>query len=276
MGGPHRPVLVVSAPPASDPTPASLARLALDVARRAGDLIAGADTSDLDVVAKSTPTDLVTRYDRASEELIVNALLASRPDDGVLGEEGNDVAGTSGVRWIIDPIDGTTNFAYGLPGFAVSIGVEQDRRLVAGAVVVPSLADEFVAWTGGGAWRNGEPISVRPPVELAHSLVGTGFAYDPERRIRQADVVARIIGRVRDIRRSGAAALDLCSVACGRLDGYFEVGLGPWDLAAGTVIATEAGALVTGVARDDLIVCAHPVTHAALTELLADASAHRV
>ena len=251
----------------------TLAALALDIGRRAAALVAAADRDDLRSETKSSPTDLVTRYDRASEALIVDALSATRPDDAILGEEGSERAGTSGVRWIIDPIDGTTNFAYGFPGWAVSIGAEIDGLPAVGVVIVPTLAEEFVAWTGGGATRNGVPISVRPPVGLDQALLATGCAYDRERRARQGRVIGELAARVRDIRRMGAAAVDLCSVACGRVDAYFEIGLSPWDLAAGRVVVAEAGGLVTGARSDDVIIAAHPTLHAELSAVLDDLGA---
>lgn len=253
-----------------------LAALALRIGREAATMVAAADRNDLGAETKSTATDLVTRYDRASEQLIVGSLLAARPDDAVLGEEGSERAGTSGVRWIVDPIDGTTNFAYGFPGWAVSIGAEVDHVAAVGVVVVPTLAEEFVAWSGGGATRNGAPISVRATAALDEALIATGFAYDRERRSRQGRVVGELAPRVRDIRRMGAAAVDLCSVACGRLDAYFEIGLSPWDLAAGRVIVAEAGGLVTGRTADDLVIAAHPTTHAELAALLGQLGAAEV
>jgi myo-inositol-1(or 4)-monophosphatase len=201
-----------------------------------------------EVSTKSTGTDMVTEMDRASEVLISEALLGARPDDGILGEEGAHQAGTSGVRWVVDPLDGTTNYLYGFPGFNVSIAAEIDGEAAVG-VVYDVVRDElFSAVRGGGATRNGEPIRASEQTELAHALVGTGFSYEPERRRRQAQALVRVLPRVRDIRRQGAAAIDLCSVACGRLDAYYERGLAPWDLAAGGLIAAEAGATVTDFA----------------------------
>jgi len=222
-----------------------LLALAVGVAEQAADvLLQGLHRTDLHVETKSSGTDMVTEIDRAAEVLIVERLLGSRPHDGVLGEEGTDQVGTSGVRWIIDPIDGTTNYLYGFPGFSVSIGAEIDGAPALGVVAVPLHHDLFTATTGGGAFRNGAPIHVSTETDLSLALLATGFAYDPARRRRQADVLARVIGSVRDIRRVGAASVDLCSVACGRVDAYYEKGLQPWDYAAGAVIAAEAGARV--------------------------------
>ena len=225
--------------------PADLRDLALAIARevvpelrrRAG----GVDVS----ATKSTVTDLVTEVDCWAEEHIVARILDARPDDAVLAEEGVGGAGTSGVRWLVDPIDGTTNFVYGHPGFSVSIGVEVDNRPVAGVVVDPLLGDEFCAAQDQGATRNGRPVRVSSVDDPATALVATGFGYDSVRRRRQAEALATILPRVRDIRRVGGAALDLASVSCGRVDAYFEWGLSPWDCSAGSVLVTEAGGVVT-------------------------------
>ena len=155
------------------------------------------------------------------------------------------MAGTSGVRWLVDPIDGTTNFVYGHPGFSVSIGVEVDNRPVAGVVVDPLLGDEFCAAHGQGATRNGRPVRVSSVSDPAAALVATGFAYDSKRRRLQAEALVTILPRVRDVRRVGGAALDLASVSCGRVDAYFEWGLSPWDCSAGSVLVTEAGGVIT-------------------------------
>jgi len=222
-----------------------LLALAVGVAEHAADiLLQGLHRTDLVIETKSSGTDMVSEIDRAAEAMIVERLLGSRPHDGVLGEEGADHTGTSGVRWIIDPIDGTTNYLYGIPGFSVSIGAEIDGVPAIGAVAVPLHHDLFTATAGGGAFRNGAPIHASVETDLARALLATGFAYDPDRRRRQADVLARVIEHVRDIRRVGAASVDLCSVACGRVDAYYEKGLQPWDFAAGALIATEAGARV--------------------------------
>jgi myo-inositol-1(or 4)-monophosphatase len=223
----------------------ALRSLAETVAVEAGALLAeGLDQVRTDVGTKTTGTDMVTEMDRASEALIEARLLGARPDDGILGEEGADRAGTSGVRWVVDPLDGTTNYLYGFPGFNVSIAAEVDGEPLVGVVFDVVRRELFSAARGLGATRDGQPIAASPATILGHSLVGTGFSYDPERRRRQATVLVQVLPHVRDIRRQGAAAVDLCSVACGRLDGYYEKGLAPWDLAAGEVIATEAGAVV--------------------------------
>jgi myo-inositol-1(or 4)-monophosphatase len=200
-----------------------------------------------EVSTKTTGTDMVTEMDRASEALIAQALLEARPADGILGEEGTDHPGTSGVRWVVDPLDGTTNYLYGFPGFNVSIAAELGAVAVVGAVYDVVRGELFRAVRGGGATRDGATIGPTGTTELSHVLLGTGFAYDPDRRRQQGAAVAEVLPRVRDIRRQGAAAVDLCSVACGRLDAYYETGLAPWDLAAGGLIAVEAGAVVTGL-----------------------------
>jgi myo-inositol-1(or 4)-monophosphatase len=212
---------------------------------------------------KSSPTDHVTDVDRASERLIVEGIMRARPDDGILGEEGSARTGTSGWRWVIDPLDGTTNFVYGLPAYAVSIGVELDGRAMVGVVVDAARSETFTAVLGGGAWLGEERLSCRTTETLSLALVGTGFSYDAERRARQGTIVAGLLPEVRDIRRVGAAAIDLCWVACGRLDAFYERGLQPWDLAAGALIAAEAGAAVSdldgGPPSGELTLAANPV-----------------
>jgi myo-inositol-1(or 4)-monophosphatase len=198
-----------------------------------------------------------------------------RPDDAVLGEEGSARDGTSGVRWIIDPLDGTTNYLYGFPLFAVSIAVEVDGEVEAGVVAHPSLGEVFTAVRGDGARCNGEPITVSGKDELATALIATGFAYDPDRRRESARWLEHIIPSVRDIRRGGAASLDLCWVACGRLDGYYEAGLSPWDVAAGDLVVREAGGTTSdfdgGPVRPGSVVAAAPGIASALRQLVSDA-----
>lgn len=231
-----------------DPSYDDLLALATDAANQAaGLLMDGLGQTRTDVGTKSSLTDMVTEMDRASEALIVKALLAARPDDGVIGEEGSARAGTSGVRWVIDPLDGTTNYLYSHPGWAVSIAAEIDGHVVAGVVLDAMHAETYTATLGGGARRNGEPIRCSTQDDLSRALVGTGFGYAPKRRVAQAEVVGGIIGKIRDIRRMGAASVDLCWAACGRLDAFFERGLAWWDMAAGALVATEAGAVVTSL-----------------------------
>ncbi len=227
------------------PDPAALRDLAVDIAEEAASVLAAGIHHDrTEVGTKSSGTDMVTEMDRASEALIVGRIAGTRPDDAILGEEGADRPGTSGVRWVVDPLDGTTNYLYGLPGWNVSVGVEVDGEPVAGAVVVPAVGETFAGARGLGATRNGVPLRLEGPVSLATTLVGTGFGYDPATRADQARFLVDLLPRVRDVRRSGAAATDLCSLAAGRLDAYYESGLAPWDRCAGTVIAREAGAVV--------------------------------
>jgi myo-inositol-1(or 4)-monophosphatase len=260
--------------------PDALRDLALDIARAVAPEI-GRQAGQVDVsVTKSTSTDLVTEVDTWSEAQIVSRILDARPDDSILGEEGAGVTGTSGVRWVVDPIDGTTDFVYGHPGFSVSIGVEVDENPVAGVIVDPLLGDEFCAAVGHGTTRNGEPVRVSDVDELPRTLMATGFSYDPDRRRRQARVLVEVLPRVRDIRRMGGAALDLASVSCGRVDAYFERGLNPWDCAAGAVLVTEAGGRVTDLdgrpTTGDMILAAPLAIHGPLLELLRSAGADRV
>ncbi|HEY0903161.1 MAG TPA: inositol monophosphatase family protein [Marmoricola sp.] len=241
-------------------TSAELLDLALDVAREAATLVRTRREVGVRVAAtKSSITDVVTDADRASEALIRERILAARPDDGILGEEGSDTLGTSGVRWVVDPIDGTVNYLYGLAQYAVSIGVEVDGVVEVGVVVNAATGDEFAAVRGNGATRNGVPLRVRPARPLERAVVATGFNYELAVRTVQAEAVAALVVRVADIRRFGSCALDLCALAAGQSDGYVEEGCLPWDHAAGGLIATEAGATVevlTGAAGRDLVVAA--------------------
>ncbi|MGD3109731.1 inositol monophosphatase family protein [Streptomyces sp. YGL11-2] len=261
-----------------DPLHDELLELALEAARRAGTLLRDSRPADLGVAAtKTSPIDVVTEMDLASEKLITDFIGERRPDDGFLGEEGAGVEGTSGVRWVIDPVDGTVNYLYGLPSWAVSIAAEQDGEAIVGVVAAPMRQETYQAVRGRGALRNGEPIRHRPAPPLSQALVGTGFGYLTERRAAQAEVARTLIPQVRDIRRGGSAAIDLCDVACGRLDAYYERGLNPWDLAAGVLIATEAGALTGGrpgkAASHELTLAASPALFAELQPLLDDLGA---
>ncbi len=222
--------------------------LAVSAARAAGEMLVGAVSGDLRVSTKSTPTDVVTQMDTAAERLIGETIRRQRPDDAILGEEGQDAGASTGrrVRWIVDPIDGTVNYLYGIPQWAVSIAVEVDGTVEAGAVLDPSKAELFTATRGSGAYLNGKPISVSGCDRLDQALVATGFGYDARRRASQAEVVRHLLPVVRDIRRFGAASLDLCSLGCGRVDAYYERGLNLWDFAAAGLIAAEAGARVEG------------------------------
>ena len=240
--------------PGARSEPAALLALAVDTAREAADLVArGRASAGEQVGVKSTATDVVTAVDTASERLIVERLLAARPDDAVLGEEGASREGSSGVRWLVDPIDGTVNFLYDLPAYAVSIAAEVDGVVRAGAVLNVATGDLFTATTGGGAWLStpARPDPVRltgsRPASLEQTLVATGFGYQQEQRCAQGAVVAALLPRVRDIRRMGSAALDLCAAAAGRIDAYYELHLNPWDHAAGALVAAEAGLVVAGL-----------------------------
>jgi myo-inositol-1(or 4)-monophosphatase len=229
-------------------TPQELLKLAVTVATEAAELIVERRRGTITVAdTKSTATDIVTAVDRESEELIRARVLEARPDDSFLGEEGDDINGTSGVRWVVDPIDGTVNYLYDIPTYAVSIAVEQDGVTVAGVVVDAPKGEVFTATLGGGAFLDGKPIRVSDCTSLDRALVGTGFGYDPDRRLVQAEVVQQLIAKVRDIRRIGVGAIDLCYVGCGRLDAVYERGLNPWDYGAGALVASEAGARVGGL-----------------------------
>ena len=269
----------------ADPGPGSDAHLAgelLDLARDIAEevgrrLVVSLAGERPAMSAKSTPTDLVTELDHWAEGHITERILAARPHDGIIGEEGVDITGTSGVTWSIDPIDGTVNFVHGIPGFSVSIAARLDGEGIAGTVVSPLHGDTFTATRGGGAFRNGERIAASRPPSVARSVIGTGFSYEPERRRRQAEVLVRVLPRIADVRRFGSAAVDLCWVACGRLDGYWEVGLNDWDLAAGVLIATEAGArcgdLDGGAPSPRFVLAAPADTFDELAALLRDADA---
>jgi myo-inositol-1(or 4)-monophosphatase len=224
-----------------------LLSLARDIAAEAAQLIAGYARTGFEIGTKSSRTDMVTEADRAAEALIVKRVLEARPGDGLLGEEGASLEGSSGVRWVIDPLDGTTNFIYGIPAYAVSIGVERDGEVVAAVVHDVAHAIAYTATLGGGAQRNGQPIAISGNLDLGTCLFGTGFAYDPIRRAEQAAFQALTLPHIRDVRRMGSAALDLCSVACGMLDGYVEYRLNWWDIAAGGLIVREAGGATGGL-----------------------------
>jgi myo-inositol-1(or 4)-monophosphatase len=261
------------------PTAADLLALAESVARAAGALVRSRrppDAPDAGIAVtatKSSPTDVVTAMDSASEAFIRQRLLAARPYDGILGEEAAPTTARSPVTWVVDPIDGTVNYLYDIPQYAVSIAAEVDGSVVAGVVHNPVSDETWTATLGGGARRNGQPIEVSRVTTLDAALVGTGFGYRAERRMVQARIAADLLPVVRDIRRMGAASLDLCAVANGRLDAYYEQGLAPWDLAAGGLVAREAGALVAGAhgapAGPDLVIAAPPALFEALHERVA-------
>jgi myo-inositol-1(or 4)-monophosphatase len=263
---------------------ADLLAVARTVALEAGALVLDARRGVVEVAdRKSSSVDVVTQVDRDAETLIRDRLSRSRPHDGFFGEESGGAAGTSGLTWVVDPIDGTVNFLYGIPHYAVSIAVvegepdPQSWRALAGVVVNPASGELFSATVGGGALLHDRPLHVNPPVELSQALVATGFAYRAETRAEQGAAVARLLPRVRDIRRMGTASLDLCAVASGRVDAYFERTLSPWDHAAGALIAAEAGARVSGVPGDRadhrFLLAAHPDLAIALERVLAEVEA---
>lgn len=251
-----------------------LRELAADLARAAG-LVAFAGRrsgESLGGVTKTSPTDLVTKFDKEAEATIVSRLRELRPNDAIIGEEGANHPGTSGHAWHIDPIDGTTNFVYDLPGWGVSVGVACEGTAVAGAVFIPALDELFAGALNAGATLNGARITSSNQSDLALSLVSTGFSYQPEIRRAQANRIASMISSIRDIRRLGAASVDCCFVACGRLDGYFETNLKSWDIMAGGLIASEAGAVSSdfngGPSRPNEFLVAAPGIHADLLQLI--------
>lgn len=224
-----------------------LQQVAMEVATGAAQVLQQYTPGRLrEVSTKSTPTDLVSEADRASEAYIVSQLQRARPSDSVLGEEGSSYRGISGVSWVADPLDGTTNFLFNVPAYSVSLAALYDGQPVVGVVVDPARKETWSATAGRGAWCNGSACHVASGrSELATALVATGFSYSPENRAEQAAVLPYLLPAVRDIRRFGSAALDLCWVAGGRFDAFYESGLNDWDWAAGRVICEEAGGEVT-------------------------------
>ena len=245
---------------------ASVEAAALVRERRAG----GAAVAD----RKSSPVDVVTAVDRECEEFLRRRLAALRPGDGFLGEEGGREGSSTGVTWVVDPIDGTVNFVYGIPAYCVSVAaVDQDRQVLAGAVVDVERQVVYSAALGAGATRDGVPLQVRAAAPLGEQLFLTGFQYRQELRELQGAAVARLVPRIRDIRRSGSAALDLCALATGTADAYVEEGPHLWDRAAGELIATEAGAVVEvhrGVGGMDCIVAAPAAAYEEVLRVVAE------
>lgn len=228
-----------------------LRQLCIDIACEAGDF---AHRSRLGLGpgaraahdTKSSAVDPVTEFDRATEMLVFDRLRASRPDDSIVGEEGSNHRGSTDLTWHIDPIDGTVNFVYDLPLWSTSIGVLQHGEPIAGAIYVPVIGDMYSAASGVGAFVNGTPISASSATDTTTSLLATGFSYHiGDERQLQADRIARVLPAVRDIRRSGSAAVDLAAVAAGRVDAYFEPHINSWDIAAGVVLVREAGGVIT-------------------------------
>ena len=226
---------------------AELLELAKRVGREAGELLQKRPAA-FEISTKSSAIDVVTQMDSQSETHIVSEILKARPNDGIIGEEGSDRTSKSGITWVIDPLDGTVNYLYGLPGWNVSIAAKDSAGVVVGVVVAPTINSTWSASRGGGAFLNDRAIACNEGVELNRALIATGFAYDVDARPAQLAQVSSLLPRIRDLRRNGAAAVDLCHVAMGALDGYFETGLKEWDLAAGGLIATEAGAKVSTLA----------------------------
>lgn len=275
--------------PDEHPETDALVALAERLARQAGALVRDGRPDQVDVAAtKSSPIDVVTQMDLASEALLRSVIAAERPQDGVLGEEEGHLPGESGVTWVVDPIDGTVNYLYGIPAYAVSVaavvGPPDPAQWTVVAACVHAVADGRT-WTAGlrrGAWLDGRPVRVNDARPLAESLVGTGFGYVAQRRRAQARVLAEVLPQVRDIRRIGSAAMDLCTLANGGLDAYYERGLKPWDLAAASLVAQEAGATVVGLrgapAGETMTVAGPAATVAALVEILerldADSDVH--
>jgi len=271
--------------------PAALEEIACRVARAAGRLVVEERPVDLGFASKSSATDPVTVMDQRSQELIVELLATARPDDAVLGEEEGGSTGTSGLTWVIDPIDGTVNYLYGIPSYAVSVAVVTgdptrpgNWSTVAGAVLNPETGELFHAHVGGGAHLTTDAgtrrLRATAATDVAHALVGTGFGYTAALRGRQAALLVDLLPQVRDIRRHGGAALDLCGLAVGRLDAYYESALNPWDRAAGELVAREAGAVLGGPVDDvltrDLVWGAAPGLAARFGPLVRELSARHV
>ncbi len=246
---------------------AELLELAESVAKATGSLLMNRpDTFTL--TEKSSAVDFATQMDQQAEKMIVEKLLAARPEDGIVAEEGSARESKSGITWVIDPIDGTVNYLYGLPGWNISIAAKDKDGVVVGVVYAPTLNGFWSAIRSQGATYNGKKIKCNDPVPLDRALIATGFAYDLTLRIGQGQAMANLLPKIRDLRRNGAAAVDLCYVAMGAVDAYFEASLKEWDLAAGGLIATEAGALVTGrnggPAGKAMVIAAGPHLHARL------------
>jgi len=265
-----------------------LLTLACAAACEAGEMLASHHGRPAVVGTKTSPTDVVTEMDQAAERLIRARIGAERPGDSILGEEGGQTGAGAAVRWIVDPLDGTVNYLYGLPDWAVSIAAEVGGRIVAGAVCVPRRGTLFGAVLGGGSWQSSvtnltpagrRALACNRDVPLSRALVATGFGYEPGRRRVQGEVLSAILPRVRDIRRNGACAADLCSLAAGNVDAYYERGVQYWDIAAGSLIASEAGAIVAGLdgtpAGPAMTLAAGPALFAELHDLLVSLDAER-
>ena len=246
-----------------------LLALALQIAKQAGDMLVTRPAS-WDLTFKSTAIDIATQMDIASEKLIVNAILAARPDDGIIGEEGAERPSKSGYTWVIDPVDGTVNYFYGLPGWNISIAVKDLDGTVVGVVHAPTINSTWWAIRGEGSFHNGKKLTCNDPVELNRTMLATGFAYESEKRAVQLNCISTLLPHIRDIRRNGAAAVDLCFVGSGNVDAYFESGLHEWDIAAGGLIAQEAGAIISTheIGGQKFILAAGPHLHQILKNTL--------
>jgi myo-inositol-1(or 4)-monophosphatase len=264
---------------AADPDPDELRLLAVELAQLAGGLMLARQAAGLSVAWKSSATDVVTDADHAVEEFLRAELARRRPGDAILGEEGGDQLSDrpGSVRWLLDPIDGTVNFMLGLPHFAVSIAAQLHGRTVAGCVLNPVSGDLFHAAVGGGAFLGDRRLSGPRRVVLAEAVVATGFGYDPLLRARQGEIVGRLLARVGNLRRLGSAALDLCALAAGWVDLYYEGPLGEWDFAAGLLIAQEAGLSTSGLygrpPGPHLVAAGHPDQAPAFFDLLTELGA---
>ena len=245
----------------------------LELARKVG-LEAGALLMErppaFEIESKSTAIDIATQMDKKAEKFIVESLLAARPDDGIIGEEGSAVESKSGITWVIDPLDGTVNYFYGLPGWNVSIAAKDKDGSIVGVVTAPTINSTWWATRGGGAFYNGHQIRCNEPIAVDRALIATGFQYDVAHRTTQMTDLAKLVPLARDVRRTGAAAVDLCHVAMGALDGYYEAGLTDWDWAAGGLVATAAGARFAQYGQEPLrtTLAAGPTLHAHLASLL--------
>jgi myo-inositol-1(or 4)-monophosphatase len=248
---------------------AELLELARKVGHDAGALLMERPPA-FEIESKSTAIDIATQMDKKAEKFIMESLLAARPDDGIIGEEGSSVESKSGITWVIDPLDGTVNYFYGLPGWNVSIAAKDKDGSVVGVVTAPTINSTWWATRGGGAFYNGHQIHCNDPIALDRALIATGFQYDVAHRTTQMTDLAKLVPLVRDLRRNGAAAVDLCHVAMGALDGYYEAGLKEWDWAAGGLVATEAGARFVQYGQEPLrtTLAAGPTLHGQLASLL--------
>ncbi len=248
---------------------AELLELARKVGHDAGALLMERPPA-FEIESKSTAIDIATQMDKKAEKFIMESLLAARPDDGIIGEEGSSVESKSGITWVIDPLDGTVNYFYGLPGWNVSIAAKDKDGSVVGVVTAPTINSTWWATRGGGAFYNGHQIHCNDPIALDRALIATGFQYDVAHRTTQMTDLAKLVPLVRDLRRNGAAAVDLCHVAMGALDGYYEAGLKEWDWAAGGLVATEAGARFVQYGQEPLrtTLSAGPTLHGHLASLL--------